>query len=237
MNTYKIPSTVEEILQWKFSSKENDKKMNWPPSVELCNDNKKYTNKCNEENSTDVFYSFLGIYAIGVWAYNNDRLKDDLFKVSNMIRVLNEAKNKRNQILHSKNFLLKLQEKEINGIKVEELNVFLNKTFAPVYFYCGNLIPIWPGGNRKKGFQNLDLPELFFHNHSTQFETLKELPYSYLDKIGEQIDDPKYDLLTAFLQSVNTIDKYKKFINYLVKVIEDRTKLIEKEFNLLSDKT
>lgn len=81
MEKITIPSTVEDILKWKNGINEG----NWPKSVEDHNDN--YTKKCGGSDMTDVLFSFLGLYAIGVWVFNKHI--DGLFKIEkNKIKTL-----------------------------------------------------------------------------------------------------------------------------------------------------
>lgn len=219
----KIPSSVYEILLWKDKSY----KIKEPKSVE--EKNIKYMNKCGA--ASDVLYSFLGIYAIGVWVYNKEKLKEELFTVdANRIRTIND--DDKNQYLWSIKFLLVLQEREINGIKVEALNIFLNKEdgFASHYFDVGNVIPIWPGGNTQKGNQNLgnmDIPEIYFHKYLSWFDILSSLSFSYLNCMSKKVKEERFGSLKKFLDSVDTIESYNEYIDYIVSIIKARTKLIE----------
>ena len=137
--------SVNEFLQWKTNNNIA------PASVEKCNS--EYTELCGGEKLADVLFSFLGIYAIGVWVYNKEL--EGIFRTdNNKIWVRTGSDNKYNQILSSANFLLMLQTEKIAGINVESLNETMNQ-FVKVYFKVGNVIPIWPGGNTLKGNQNM----------------------------------------------------------------------------------
>lgn len=216
---------IKELLQWKSLYK---KGKNVPSSVEEYNID--YTNKCGGRKLTDVLYSFLGIYAIGVWVYNKDNqnCKQELFSISNKIHTLNREGKK--QILCSKKFLNDLQDDEINGINVKNLNEYLEKTFVPVYFHAGNLIPMWPGGNTYRGNQNngfMDIPEIFFHKYPFWFNALKQYPNAFLDEMGMQIDQSRFESLGSFLESVNGVEKYEQYIEDIVKIINNRSENIK----------
>lgn len=228
MINYDIPKTVKELLEWKISNKKTCTDKNWPLSVEEFIKNKEYTRKCNEKNQTDVLYSFLGIYAIGIWTYNKTK-SPGVFKMdTNKLRVLN--KNGQYQCLCSKQFLFELQDKRINKIEVEDLNQFLESTFVPVYFEVGNLIPMWPGGNIEKGNQNngyMDIPELFFHRYTKWFEELATYEESFLDGVGAKVKEDRFKSFNDFLKSVETVEKYQEYVNYAVDNIISRTKHIK----------
>lgn len=176
MENHEVPKTVGTILKWKISDRQEDKVMNWPLSVELCNNNKNYTEKCCGGKQTDVLFSFLGLYAIGVWVYNQDKKENSFTREKNKIKIkIKENDKTHNQILCSKTFLFKLQEREING-----------------------------------------------------FDVLKKRSNSFLDEMDNKIKDDRFKSLNEFLDSIDTIDKYKEYINYVVKTIEDRTEMIIK---------
>src|SRR5699024_8260453 len=241
MINYDIPKTVKELLEWKISNKKTCTDKNWPLSVEEFIKNKEYTRKCNEKNQTDVLYSFLGIYAIGIWTYNQPNESDifktdadktdrpDIFKMdANKLRVLNEKG--KYQCLCSKQFLFELQDKRVNEIKVKELNQFIERTFVPVYFEVGNLIPMWPGGNIEKGNQNngyMDIPELFFHRYTKWYEELTTYEESFLDGVGAKVKEDRFKSFNDFLKSVETVEKYQEYVNYAVDNIISRTKRIK----------
>lgn len=223
MEGKRIPSNVVEILEWKNRTKNE----NWQESVE--DFNATYTAYCGGREMTDVLFSFLGIYSIGVWIYNKDKL--DVFKIeSNKIKLRVEKDKNYNQILCSKKFLLQLQEDKIAGIEVSDLNECLSE-FARVYFSVGNLIPMWPGGNKLKGNQNkgfMDIPELFFVQYYDWYEILRKREMAYLEEMAEYLNVNKscFVSLKSFLDSVNTVEKYEKYIEHVVSVIHERTRVI-----------
>lgn len=218
MEKISIPSTVEDILKWKNGIN----KGSWPESVEDYNYN--YTKKCGGSDMTDVLFSFLGIYAIGVWVFNKHI--DGLFKIEkNKIKILGENKKGHSQILCSKKFLLSLQSKKVNNINVDKLNECL-EIFDEKYFDVGNLIPMWPGGNCLKGNQNkgfMDIPEIFFRKYLYWYGKLAEHSQSWLSEMNERVKDTRFDSLKDFLSSIDSPEKYVSYINDIVSIIQDRT--------------
>ena len=223
MKTRIVPLTVIDILIWKNENKK------WPKSVEKHNES--YTNSCGGEEMTDVLFSFLGIYAIGVWVYNKNIV--GLFKrEANKIKVSVEKNGIYDQILCSKKFLLQLQDEQIAGINVYDLNEDI-KEFAEVYFNVGNLIPMWPGGNKLKGNQNkgfMDIPELFFSRYFDWYEDLAKKENVYLKNMSEYLIANKdhFGSLENFLDALDSVDEYRKYIKHVVSVIKERTKCINK---------
>ena len=180
---------------------------------------------------TDVLFSFLGIYAIGVWVFNKNI--DGLFKIEkNKIKTLEEENSKwHKQILCSKKFLLRLQNEKVNNIMVDNLNKCL-EGFVGNYFNVGNLIPMWPGGNNLKGNQNngfLDIPELFFRKYSYWYEKLNEHPQAWLTEMNEQVNNTRFDSLESFLGSIDSEEKYVDYIKNAIGIIKYRTEKINPE--------
>lgn len=221
MEANTIPSTVEDILKWKVN------KGMYTLSVE--EHNSAYTLDCGGSEVTDVLFSFLGIYAIGIWVFNKNLV--DVFKIEkNKIRVNVGNDKKDNQILCSKKFLLQLQEEKIADIEVSELNDCI-KEFAEEYFSVGNLIPMWPGGNKVKGNQNkgfMDIPEVFFCRYYEWYQILAKRENAYLKEMTKYINDNKkrFVSLEDFLKWLDTKEKYKEYIKHVVNVIKSRTEMI-----------
>jgi len=225
MNDKKVPLTVIDILKWK-----NDiGNENWPLSVEDFNET--YTNKCGGKEMTDVLFSFLGIYAVGIWAYNKDN--KGLFKIEkNKIKVSVEKNGIYSKILCSKKFLLQLQKENVANIDVYRLNESI-KDFVDLYFDVGNLIPMWPGGNTLKGNQNkgfMDIPELFFTRYYNWYQVLERRENAHLQEMTQYLEDNQthFESLESFLNSVNSVEKYNQYINHVVAVIKARTENIIK---------
>lgn len=239
-----LPKDVMDMLKWKLKIDYND-----ILSVEEYN--KAYTDICGGTEQTDVLYSFLGIYALGVCAYNSEKITKECVR-NNRVPDISR------QHLYSSRFLYAIQENvdcvtkdtgmdddRVNKIKTLNLDVSeLNendelKKFIENYFSLGNLIPIWPGGNRLKGQLRLfDIPELFFSKYSGWYDLLleKSTDYAFLDEFDEHFKTniSNYKSLDTFLDSISSKDKekykdkYKEYLKHVNKIIINRTKLIEK---------
>ena len=204
--------SVKDMLKW-----ESDKNAK---SVEQINAS--YLKPLDWEY-TDVLYSFLGIYALGVYVYNKD-----LFETTEYF-ILKKGTTQR---LYSLNFLQKIQNDDIYDL------AFLNKDVLPFiekYSLCGNVYPTWPGGNTHKGINTngcFDIPELYFAKNYKWFEVLINMYKDticldqYINKTTLTL--PQYSGLNAFLSSINTIKNYQDFIIRICNIIEERTEQIEK---------
>ena len=235
-----LPKDVMDMLKWKLKIDYND-----IPSVEEYN--KDYTDICGGTKQTDVLYSFLGIYALGVWAYNSEKIAKECV-IKDNINLPDISR----QHLYSSRFLYAIQENvdcvtkdtgmdddRVNKIKSLNLDVSkLNendelKKFIENYFSLGNLIPIWPGGNRLKGQLRLfDIPELFFSKYAGWYDLLleKSTDYAFLDEFDEHLKTniSNYKSLDTFLDSISSTKKYNEYLEHVNKIIINRTKLIEK---------
>ncbi len=240
----KLPRSVSELLEWK-NQKSEQKDINWPVSVEKQNEeeiNSLGWDKTESLCVSDTLYSFLSIYSIGVWFYNKDKclaIKPKMKKIYiNIPRISKDKKGKgstsKSRPLCSAHLLSELQKSEGEfkdyQINVEELNKVI-QPFIDVYFELGNTSPIWPAGNQQKGNQNLgfmDIPELYFHQFKSWYEILcKAYPNASLDKLN--VDEQKYESLYMFLSSLEDEDAYAKYIDYVVKVINNRNSSMKKE--------
>lgn len=173
MEKYKLNS-VEEMFRWRLEKKVLDEynlqSINYP-SVE-----KVYSKMTSPVNGnltvlnweiTDVLYSFVLIYYLGLKNENKERF-DELFS--------KEKENKENFRLkpYSASFLFKCsRDSAFNNLnRSTELTTFIQS-----YFSIGNVIPIWPGGNEARGKMGIyDIPELFFNYYSNW---TKELERNY----------------------------------------------------------
>lgn len=218
-----VPYTVLDILKWKNKIGKDY----WPKDVEDYYEF--YTRACGGKKVTDVLFSFLGIYAVGVWVYNKGN--EGVFKrEANKIKVSEKKNGIYSQILCSKVFLLRLQEERIAGIDVSCLNECVEE-FARLYFSVGNLIPIWPGGNTLKGNQNngfMDIPELFFYRYYDWYQILEKTENAYFQEMTKYIENNQKHLesLETFLDSVDSVEKYEEYIEHIVHVIKQRAKKI-----------
>ncbi|MBO6140293.1 MAG: hypothetical protein J6O40_00735 [Ruminococcus sp.] len=225
MEKKKYPKTSTKLLEWKNSSESKKEHKGWPISVE--DNNKDIIKLWGEECECDTLYSFLGIYAIGIWAYNHtDNPK--LFEIKENTIYVKPNKKQDWRKLWSIKYCYKIQ-KGRHKIKVGKLNKDI-KPFVNVYFSVGNVIPIWPGGNTHKGIYSctMDIPEIYFNKYRSWFDILNnKYPNAYLEKLDTS--NERFESLESFLNSVDTPDKYKKFLEYIVDVIKDREKSINEE--------
>ena len=218
-----IPNDVNDFLKWK-----NGKKFTKIKSVEDLNS--EYVNKCGGSNRVDVLYSFLGIYAIGVYVYNKDKI--NMFKITNKTRVSSKNNGKYDQVLASRKFLIELQDNNDIQLEVKNLNEIMSP-FVKKYFKAGNIIPLWPGGNILKGNQNngfMDIPELFFSRFYDWYEVLKDDQYAFLTEFDNQLKKYKKSTtknLESFVNEIGSIESYNSYINNINLIIDIRTKEIE----------
>lgn len=242
------PASIVELLKWK-SCKNNTEiaKNKWPISVEEYNRNsikRLGWDGTDELTETDTLYSIMSIYAIGIWVFNQEKcLEVNQLMKKIYIKIPRGDKTKKgkgkyssSRVLCSVNLLTELikQEGEFKefGIDLKPLNKIV-KRFVDVYFDLGNTIPMWPSGNLAKGNQNngyMDIPELYFYRHEHWFNILKrEYPQAHVEKLD--VDNKKFESLFAFLESVKTPQKFESFIDYIVDVINYRTKLLNIELD------
>jgi len=168
--------SVEDFFNWKLNigdvkTKKSVEEYNREKTDEL-----KWTENGNDYKKTDVLYSFLLIYQLGLKVTNKEAY----------IEIYNQEKSKTPKKRLSPNspaFLHTCSQaseyKEFNESK--ELTEYLK-----VYFSIGNVIPIWPGGNVARGSMGLyDIPEIFFNIYSDWTKRLMELyPNACLDAIN-----------------------------------------------------
>lgn len=178
MEKYKL-DTVDDMFCWKQNIKNpKNKKHIYPKSVEQVNSI--LTNPSNSHASlgwknTDVLYSFLLIYYLGLKTIDSSRF-EQLFQQEK------EFQNNPKLCRYSTKFLHKCSKdekfKEFN--KSPQLVEFINN-----YFSIGNVIPIWPGGNEARGKMGLyDIPELFFNEHKLWAQALcRQYPNAFIDEV------------------------------------------------------
>lgn len=209
--------TVEQMLEWKASKSKE--------SVES-----KYTDITGDFgwSHTDVLYSFLGIYALGVYAYN----KKNLFTVTDyMIKEEGTGYN-----IYNLKYLSRIQNDPQYDLK--DLNNKIIK-FISCWSELGNVFPIWPGGNKARGKANIgcfDIPELYFAKEYKWFLALRKIYKDTLFFDGYiNRDTPrlkKYKSLESFLQTIDTQEKYDAFLKRICKTIDERTEKLEYEYVL-----
>lgn len=210
--------TVSQMLDWKKSD----------PKDGVESKHKTITDKF-EWSHTDVLYSFLGIYALGVYAYNKD---NGLFSVTEY-----QIKDKKYDTnIYSLDYVSSIQSD--SQYELDELNEVI-EDFIALWSEVGNVFPIWPGGNMARGKANIgcfDIPERCF---ATEYEWFLALRRIYKDTIHFDgyidIGTPKlskYSTLKNFLKTIDTPDKYKEFLKRICKIIEDRTYDLKHEYIL-----
>ena len=96
---------------------------------------------------------------------------------------------------------------------------------AAVYFSYGNLTVMWPGGNTLKGSGNngyYDNPDIFLESIRSGFST-KRQRICFLNVFVKRIEDEKFESLKTFVDSFKDLSGFAKYINEIVKIINNRT--------------
>ena len=193
-------NTIENYFQWKTNPKE--------PSIEI-----KYENHMiiSQWKKTDVLYSFIGIYQIGIYVFYPDKCKRTNYTIKN------EA---------GEYFSLEYLTAEFK--KYEKLNkTNIDSNFIQYIDSFGNVIPIWPGGNTDKGKRSycFDIPDIYFKKYEKWFSAMRQLyPHSCLDGIID--NEFSTDNTKIFLDNMNE-DTYPKFLKHVVEVITKRKKYLD----------
>lgn len=221
-----VNNTVEGIISWKVGNGKNK-------TVEI--HNKPITDKLGWVN-TDVLYSFLGIYVLGLLAYYPEEYH--LSKTKYTIQKEN-VKN-----IYSKNYI------ERNYSKYRELNEnpYL-KEYINLYFSVGNLIPIWPGGNSHRGVIGIyDIPEIYLKKYPEWTEALEKIydngeldlvinteiffniekGYSYKASKESLNFDGIKELLSSIVKAANPKNTYQEYLQRIITIIRTREGLIKK---------
>ena len=174
---------------------------------------------------TDVLYSFLGIYVIGLYAFDKGKEENErTFRRTDGGTTIFVGEKK--QYLYSEKIISKCineNKKILNDLNnLQEL-----KDFLDVYCCIGNVIPIWPGGNESRGkFGCYDLPEFYFFNNKVtawKDKLSREYDNCLIDKIIEDKDDLFCfkDGLPKFLDNLS-VDTYKKYLIHIKNIITER---------------
>ena len=165
----------------------------------------------------DVLFSFVGIFALGIYIYDNNREEHFSIGKDNIIRIKDTKK-----WLYSRKYINeKYQEFEQIAKDLQP--------FAKVYNSIGNLFPIWYGGNEFKGKVGCyDIPNVFFcKDNYWKLEELyvKNILGIEIDKIYmEPVKSHEINDIREFMSYDK--DKYLEFIEYIVKVISKREEII-----------
>lgn len=211
-----ILNSVEEMFRWKIPQKvlnEYDLESIKITTVEKFNE--KYTSTNNKKSlnweETDVLYSFIFIYYLGLLVTNEKRF-EELFEEE-------KAEQMNNRLCrYSSMFLFKCsRDPAFNSLNENELLV----RFIKLYFSIGNVIPIWPGGNEARGKKGLfDIPELFFNTYPKWSEELiRQNPNAHMDLViknenflvvKNQSDNENE--LKEYKNSFENLDKFKLYL-------------------------
>ena len=134
--------TIDELFRWRLSANECQAlKVNPISELSVEKKNKKATDKLGWNVETDVLYSFLLTYKLGLEIINETRvaeIKKDILREKGIPRLNN----------NSPMFLYRCS-KDPAFTKLNESDEY--KEFISLYFSLGNVIPIWPGGNEARG--------------------------------------------------------------------------------------
>lgn len=174
---------------------------------------------------TDVLYSFLGIYVIGLYAFDKEQEENKRsFRRTDGGTKIFVVKDK--QYLYSRKIISEYIEKN-----EEILNALNNlqelKDFLDVYCCIGNVIPIWPGGNENRGkFGCYDMPEFYFFNNKVikwKDYLSREYDNCLIDEIIKDTDNLFCfkDGLPKFLDDLS-VNKYKNYLIHIKNIITER---------------
>lgn len=225
--------TVEKILEWKTNDSKED-------TVEF--KNKTVTDRFGWRN-TDVLYSFLGIYVLGLLAY----YPDEYYLSNTKYTVKND----------NTNYVYKTDYIKNSYLKYSELNEdpFL-KMFIGKYFTIGNVIPIWPGGNSDRGTTSIyDIPEIYLKKYPEWTEALVRiynnaeincvidttLFFNTVKRYSYECNEPllKFDDIRELLTSIEKAEYsrdvriyvYQLYLQRIIGIIETRETALNQWIN------
>ena len=72
-----------------------------------------------------------------------------------------------------------------------------------------------------------DNPDIFFRKYKEWFLVLKGKEYAFLNVFVKRIEDEKFESLKTFVDSFKDLSEFAKYINEIVKIINNRTEKIE----------
>ncbi|MEK0111051.1 hypothetical protein [Streptococcus suis] len=165
----------------------------------------------NGWNYSDVLYSFKGVYTLGIKVFYPELVE----LRGRIIRPKGDGR----RLVYSQAYL------EANYSRFEKLNSLdkLN-SFIEKYEKIGNIIPIWPGGNVHRGqFQCYDIPNVYFNDPKIS---------SFVESYNSSIDEDKNKIPNLEKYIIDDLihmdeEKYKNFLDEIVKKIDERTKLLD----------
>jgi len=168
--------TIDELFRWRLGVKEcKELRVDPIDGLSVEKKNKEATNKLEWREGTDVLYSFLLTYKLGLEIINEKRvaeIKKEMIREKGINRLNTNSPVFLYRCSKDQAFL------ELN--KSEEY-----REFVGLYFSLGNVIPIWPGGNEARGKKGIyDIPEVFFQTYRYWTEALiTKYPNSCMDNI------------------------------------------------------
>lgn len=162
---------------------------------------------------TDVLYSFIGIYQIGLYAFYPEQFE----RTNSTIRVAETHKFFGNE------YLIEEEGGFPRFMRFEELNEAIEESgFVELYDSVGNIIPVWPGANYDRGMRSycFDIPDIYFgYLHPEWFQALKSVcPNGELDAIMNET----YSIATKDFLDLMTKEGYVDFLKHAVGVMKAR---------------
>lgn len=192
---------------------------------------------------TDVLYSFLGVYVIGLYAIDKEKAPEKQCynrKENGFVIFVGDT----SQRLYSKKYIFEMVNSLTQPDNFSKLNKLKElKDFLRVYNSIGNVIPIWPGGNESRGkFGCYDLPELYFFDKKIAPWT-KYLLEKYDLNLFPDVDEINllHDIesrktlknkskTVEFLDTLD-VESYKKYLVRITKNIKERGKYLNKKLD------
>lgn len=188
------------------------------------NPHEKSIEEKNKENKiisqwehTDVLYSFIGIYQIGLLVFYSDEFRSTGYTI----------KAKTGEYASLKHLTAKENDQE-RFKNYKDLNMVIKEAeFIQYIDSPGNVIPMWPGGNMNRGISAycFDIPDIYFKRYERWFSALiREYPNSCLDGI---IDNNEFSTAETrdFLNMMNKAS-YRRFLDHVVKIIKVRNECL-----------
>lgn len=179
---------------------------------------------------TDVLYSFLGVFVVGLKVYCGENKCANLFKIwtkENKVSIYEKE--------YSWNFIgafvnyysdkdndnkIKIAVDELKNLK--EINEFIN-----VYSSIGNVFPIWPGGNEHRGTIGCyDIPDIYFNNALIQNYSRHFFNTFCTNNFMEKIRYGKYRTLTRDSMLNFSREEYRNFLIHIHDTICEREEKI-----------
>lgn len=170
---------------------------------------------------TDVLYSFLGIYLIGVYTF----YKENLYTTDYCI-----MRSDKKTTAYSFNYLESNRRHFTKLNELEEMKEFLNELSS-----IGNIIPVFPGSNVNRGVSYcFDLPEIYFMKYPRMARALdNEYNNGALKYVINNENSKRYSKLNDLFSMTQT--EYKEFLRCIVDTIKARnSEIIERVTNRIT---